>query len=1094
MLSVRSLTKILFIFFLLFSAGNKLAFAQNTSQLSGIVVDQNGDVISGVQVTILSAGGTLERTVPTNEEGFFAFPFLLSDDYTLKLSKEGFDPSETADFFISEENSRQFKIELKINPISEIIQVEAESAVIDENKESLSTFDQTQIKNIPLNGRNHQSLINLIPGVVFTPVDSKNLGQFSSNGQRTNANFFTVDGVSANFGTTNYDFLGQTGSGSIPAMNIQGGLDNLVSTEALQEVKVQTLDFAPSTGKLPGANVSFVTKSGGDKFSSTLFENFRNDVFNAKDYFDLEKPPHNFHNFGGSFGGPLSFLNWKKEQNSNNQTFFFLAFEGKRFTLPRPTVTTEVPSIEVRKYTPNQVAQAIYNAFPLPSGKDGSAKTNDIIAQNNSVQTNDSLTAFFPQTETFRATYSDPNSSESYNLRVDHRLNSKVTFFGRFNYSPSFSENRNPANLSSFITAEQITRTLTFGSNQAFSSKFVNEFRFNLSKQNGNTVHDFDGLYGGIFPDTSIFIPSVFEADKTHFGFSLNGFTDSLDFLYGNFAQNEMRQINFTDNFSYSRGNHELKFGIDYRKLSPTLRASEFGIDYDFNSAEAVSLGTANRVTFYKDPNVLTKVLSISSFIQDNWKINSRFSLIYGLRWEINPAPSTKEKDSLLTLENAPDLSQTDQTGLILADSGTSYYQTSYTNFAPRIGATIRIFDKGDKQIVLRGGIGTFYDLGQSQFNEIASPFEHTNGFAENLVLPINNFLFDFSPNSDDPNKRLAVIAAALDYKTPRTYFWNLNAQVKISNRQLFSASYVGGAGRNLQRTLTLNLAKPNETTDGYFSDKFSKIIYIDNAYSSDYNAFQFQYSHSLANGFETFANYAWSHSIDDNSSDSNISTPFLNYSVSNDRGNSDFDARHVFNLGFSYNLPQIKTKNLFRKLLSKWTFGGLLFVRTGLPYDVKIAEFNNLTNDYNYRRADVNEAVSSFIQSSESPTGKRINAEAFTKPAENFTQGNLGRNSFSGPFVWQFDSSLSKKINLTEKVKLQFTVEAYNIFNRPNFSNPQSEIFYTSQGKVVPKDFGIPTQTMARGYASAEPTGGISPIFQLGGARTLQFNVRINF
>lgn len=1094
MLSVRLFAKILFVLFLVFSAGNRFALAQNTSQLSGIVVDQNGDVIPGVQVTILSASGTLERTVLTDEEGFFTFPLLLSDDYTLKLLKEGFDPSETPDFFISAENPRQFRIELKINPISETIQVEAETAVVDETDESLNTFEKLKTEKFPLNGRNHQSLINLVPGVVFTPVDSRNLGQFSANGQRTNANFFTVDGISANFGTTNYDFLGQTGSGSIPAMNVQGGLDNLVSTEALQEVKVQTLDFAPSTGKMPGANVSFISRSGGDNFSLTLFENFRNAAFNAKDYFDIEKPPHNLHNFGGSFGGPVPFLDFGKSEKPNDRTFFFLAFEGKRFTLPRPTVITEVPSIEARKYTPNPVAKAIYNAFPLPNAKEGKPKTNDIIAQNAEVKTVDSITSFFPQPEFFRATYSDPNNSESYNLRVDHKLNSKLTFFGRFNYSPSFSENRNPANLSSFFTAEQITRTLTLGSNQAFSSNFVSEFRFNLSKQNGNTIHDFDGSYGGILPDTSIFIPSVFDAEKTHFRFSLNGFTDSLDFLYGNFAQNEMRQISFADNFSYSRGDHEFKFGVDYRELSPALRVSGFGIDYDFNSVEAVALGTANRVAFYKNPNVLTKVLSISSFAQDNWKINSRFSLIYGLRWEINPAPSTKEKDSLLTLKNAPNLAQADQTQLTLADSGTPYYQTSYKNIAPRIGAAFKVLEKAGTEIILRGGFGTFYDLGQSQFNEIASPFKHTNGFAENLVLPISSSVFDLSANSKDANNRLAVVSAAPDYETPRTYFWNLNAQLKIKNKHLFSASYVGGAGRNLQRTLTLNLARPQETTDGYFSNKFSKIIYIDNAYSSDYNAFQFQYSHSLSNGFETFANYAWSHSIDNNSSDSNISTPFLSHPVSNDRGNSDFDARHVFNLGFSFNLPNIKAKNLFGKILSNWTFGGIFFARTGLPYDVKIAEFNNLTNEYDYRRADVDNNLALFTETPESPTGKRLNDAAFTKPAERFEQGNLGRNAFSGAFVWQFDSSVSKKINLTEKIKLQFTVEAYNIFNRPNFGNPQNEIFYTSQGKIVPKDFGVSTQTMARSYASAEPTGGVSPIFQLGGARTLQFNLRINF
>jgi len=1090
MLPIRLLAKILFVSLLVFAAGNKFVFAQNVSRLSGIVVDQNGGLIAGVEITILNSSGTLERTVLTDYEGFFDFPYLPSDEYSLKISKEGFDASEIPSLFVAEENARQLKIELKINPLSETIKVESESAATEENKVGLTTLDQKLVEDLPFNGRNFQSLINLVPGVVFTPVDNKNLGQFSSNGQRTNANFFTVDGISANFGTTNYDFLGQTGSGSIPSRNIQGGLDNLISSEAVQEVKIQTLDFAPSTGKMPGASISFVSRSGGNDFSFSAFENFRNGAFNARDYFDIEKPPHNFNNFGGSFGGPLLF---GKKESSNNRTYFFLSFERKIFTLPQPTVVTEVPSMALRTETPNAVAQAVYNSFPLPNQTDNDPPVVTPV-QNSSAETVNQLSPAFTNTEPFRATYSDPNNSENYNLRIDHIFNSKISFFGRFNYAPSSSENRDPANLSSFINSNQITRTFTFGSTQSFSSRFVNEFKFNLSNQSGSTVHDFDGLYGGIFPDKSIFVPTAFEQDDTHFRFTLNGVPDTLAFSYGNYAQNEMRQISFSDNLSYSFAAHEIKLGFDYRKLSPTLRTSGYGIDYSFSSPEAISFGVANRVSFYKNPNVSTKVLSISSFVQDNWKVNSKVNLIYGLRWEINPAPSPEEKDALLTLEKAPELDQANQTGLQLAPSGTPYYQTGFRNFAPRFGAAIQIFSKKDKQLILRAGIGTFYDLGQSQFNEIASPLRHTNEFAENLILPINNSSYNLFSNTDDPNKRLAVVSAAEDYQLPRTYFWNLTNQLKIGNN-LFSTAYVGGAGRELQRTLTLNMGNPkNFLSGGYYSNRFSKVIYIDNAYSSDYHSFQFQYSGNLANGLKSFVNYAWSHSIDNNSSDSNISTPFLNYPVSTDRGNSDFDVRHSFNAGFSYELPEMKLNGLFGKLFENWTFGGLFFARTGLPYDVEIAELNPVTNDLDFRRADVIEGLPVFSKAPESPTGFRLNADAFTKPAQQFAQGNLGRNVFTGPSVWQFDSSLGRKFNLTEKLQLQLRLEVYNVFNRPNFSNPQTKILYQNDEKVITKGFGVPTKTMARGYASAEPTGGVSPIFQLGGARTMQFSVRIKF
>lgn len=1088
MSSVSLVIKILLISGLMFLAGNKFAAAQDFSSLSGIVVDQNGALIPGVEITILSTDGILERTVLSDTEGFFTFPLLPFGEYNLKISKEGFDPSEIPDLTI--ETARQIKIELKITPLAEAVKVQSESVQTVENSGNPSNFDRALIDNLPLNGRNQQSLISLVPGVVLTPVDNRNLGQFSSNGQRTNSNFFTVDGVPANFGTTNYDFLGQTGSGSIPAMNVQGGLDNLISTEALREVRIQTLDFSPADGKTPGATVAFVSRSGGDDFSFSVFENFRSGALNAKDYFDIEKPPHIFNNFGGSFGGPL--FPFSREQNQNNRTFFFASFEGRRFTLPQPTVAAAVPSRALRQETRNPVAQAIFNSFPLPNEKDDQSTSAAI--QSGSTKNDSSTNAFFTETEEFRATYSDPNGAENYNLRVDHVFNSRFSVFGRFNYSPSFSENRNPANLSSLTESDQTTGTFTLGATQVFSGKFVNEFRFNSSFQTGTTNHDFDGLYGGILPDKSIFIPAAFDAEKTHFRFALNGFPAPLVFFYGNFAQNETRQLSFTDNLTYSIGSHEIRLGFDYRRLSPTLRASGYGINYDFNSADAVSLGTANRVSFYENPNVRTNVLWISSYVQDNWKIAPRFDLTYGVRWEINPAPSAAEEPALLTLEKAPVLADPDQSGLRLAPAGTPYYQTGLRNFAPRFGAAIQIFSRRDKQLILRGGIGTFYDLGQSQFNEIASPFEHTNGFAENLTLPVSNVPFDFFSNAASANNRLAVVSAAPDYRLPRTYFWTIAAQLKIGSSQMFSAAYVGGAGRKLQRTLTLNLAKPGKDTGGYYSDDFSKIIYIDNAYSSDYHAFQFQYSRTLANGLRAFSNYTWSHSIDNNSSDSNISTPFLNYPVSNDRGNSDFDLRHALNIGFTYNLPAIETVNPLRLLLKNWTFSGIFVARSGLPFDVKIAEFDPRSNDFYLRRAALTDGSLLYIDAPGSPTGVRLNPEAFTKPAGQFTQGNLGRNAFTGSSMWQFDASLGKKTKLTRRLAVELRTEVYNVFNRPNFSNPDTKILYQADEKIVPKSFGVPTKTMARGFASAEPTGGVSPIFQRGGARALQFNVRISF
>jgi hypothetical protein len=1056
--------------------------------LSGVVVDQNGAFVPAVEITILNDSGTLERKVLTDGDGYFTFPFLPPGDYILRVAKEGFDAAEIADLVLNENSQRALRIELKINPLSETIKVTDEPAPVDENFSGGTTFNRRSLEDFPLNAGNPQSLINLVPGVVLMPVNPQNLGQFSVNGQRTNSNYFTVDGVSGNFGTTNYDFLGQTGSGSIPATNIQGGLDNLVSPEAVEEVRIQTFGFAPVFGRVPGAQIFLASRAGGNDFSVSLFENFRNDAFNARDFFDLEKPPLRYNNFGGAASGPVPMPLFKE---SKNKSFFFFSYEARKFLLPQPTVIMMVPTKEFRENSPNEITRAILNAFPLPTGRD--ASNQPCGGDNPNFDDNQAISE--PETAEFRATYSDPNFAESFNLRLDRMVTSKISVFGRYNYSPSFSENRNPANLSSFVRSSQITRTFTIGSTQAFTGRLINEFRVNRSGQNAATKHEFDGIYGGEIPPEKIFVPASFDGAQTNYRLNLNGFPNPLRFSYGDYASNKMRQLNVVDNVSYVFGSHELKFGFDYRRLSPTLAPAAFGISYDFNKVESVVKGIADRAFYYRAPSVTTRLVAFSTYFQDNWKINSRLSVLYGARWEINPAPTTRDGKSLLTLREAPDLNKTDLSYLETAPAGTPYYRTRYDNFAPRFGFAYQLSDKNGRESVLRAGVGTFYDLGQSQFGEIGSPYQYIAERSENLALPISNHSINLSSALSSKINRLAVVVADAGYTLPRTYIWNLTAEQMLGENQRLSIAYVGAAGRNLQRTLTINATRPGENPNAYSSLEFSRITFIDNAFSSDYHSLQIQFTRRLSGGLQTFANYTWAHSIDNYSSDNNIAAPGYYIPVSLNRGNSDFDMRHSFNAGFSYDLPSPSKSDAFPNVLLKnWSLSGIFFARGGLPFDVKISE----TNEFGFfdanRRADLDAGLPVYIADANSATGYRLNADAFTKPFPAARQGNLGRNALVGPGAWQLDLGLKKKFKLTENSNVSFRWDVYNVFNQPNFSNPYSNISYSAAQKLIPSFFGAPILSMARGYAASGSTGGISPVLQVGGARSMQFSVRLKF
>lgn len=214
-----------------------------------------------------------------------------------------------------------------------------------------TVVDRHFADNLPLNGRSFQTLIMLTPGVVVTQTAFDDQRQFSVNGQRADANYFTVDGASANFGVTGYFPLVQAGGGALPALSVSGGTNSLVSVDAMEEFRVQTSSFAPEFGRTPGGQISIVTRSGTNDFHGTLFEYFRNDVLDARDWFvnynNLPKPKERQNDFGGVFGGPIL----------KDKTFFFFSYEGLRLRQPS-TQQTAVPDNASRQQAPAQCSRS----------------------------------------------------------------------------------------------------------------------------------------------------------------------------------------------------------------------------------------------------------------------------------------------------------------------------------------------------------------------------------------------------------------------------------------------------------------------------------------------------------------------------------------------------------------------------------------------------------------------------------------------------------------------------------------------------------------------------------------------------------------
>src|ERR1700746_1213123 len=389
--------------------------AQSTNaSLTGSVTDPSKARIVEAKVTAISANTNFPYQTTTNGSGEYCLSNLPPGTYRIEVEKAGFKKAIRADVILHVQDALNIDFEMTLGSASESITVVGGVPLVNTETATVSTVvDRTFADNLPLNGRTFQTLIMLTPGVVVTQTAADDQGQFSVNGQRADANYFTVDGVSANFGVTGYFPLVQSGSGALPALSASGGTNSLVSVDAMQEFRVQTSSFAPEFGRTPGGQISIVTRSGTNAFHGSLFEYFRNSVLDAKDWFvnfnRLLKPAERQNDFGGVFSGPVA----------KDKTFFFFSYEGLRLRQPA-TQESVVPDSTSRQQAPAAM-QPYLNAYPVANG----ASVGPGLAQ-------------------FNASFSNPSSLDAYSIRVDHVISSKLNLFGRYHYSPSSLDLRGP--------------------------------------------------------------------------------------------------------------------------------------------------------------------------------------------------------------------------------------------------------------------------------------------------------------------------------------------------------------------------------------------------------------------------------------------------------------------------------------------------------------------------------------------------------------------------------------------------------------------------------------------------------------------------
>ena len=1027
-----------------------LLYAQSTNaSLAGRVTDASNARIAGARIAAISTvtGRHYERL--TDASGEYSVPNLPPGLYRIEIEKPGFKKLIKPDVVLHVQDGLAIDFKMMLGEISETITVEAGAPLVNSESATASTvIDRSFVENLPLNGRSFGALIMLTPGVVVTGTAFDDQGQFSVNGQRADANYFTVDGVSANFGVTGYPVLVQSAGGALPALSVSGGTSSLVSVDAVQEFRIQTSSFAPEFGRTPGGQISIVTRSGSNNFHGTLFEYFRNDKMDARDWFvnfnGLPKPAERQNDFGGVIGGPVI----------KNRTFFFFSYEGLRLRQPS-TQQSVVPDSASRQQAPAAMRPYL-NAFPIPNGA-----------------------ALGPGLAQFSAGYSNPSSLDASSLRVDHAINSNLNLFARYNYSPSNVDQRSPALsgpvLSLIEPYSSSVQTGTIGLTWLVAPAISNEFRANYSNQRVVSRYTMDKFGGAVPLPDSILFPSGYTSANSLFELYIVGVGE---YAQGSFGTSEQRQVNIIDNLSVTEAGHQMKFGVDYRRLSPFVNVFPYVQFVEFSAVTSAPGGALSGSAIFADtgshlPNALLSQ-NFSLFGQDTWKITPRFTLTYGLRWDINPplkGNNAANDPFTVTGLNNP-------AALALAPRGTPLYDTTYGNVAPRIGIAYQPGRGQSRAVTLRAGFGIFYDLGQGSLGGVTGYFPY--GATRVLSAPVP---FPLSPDTAAPppitlNPPVSnLIVADPHLKLPHSYQWNVAIERALGASQSISLTYLGAIGRDLLRVTQLYNLNPN----------FQDIALTDNSATSDYHALQLKFQRRLSRGLEGLATYTFSHSIDSASTDAfanYLNSPGAYANRNLDRGNSDFDIRNAFTAAATYNLPSLSSGKVVRAVLDDWSLDASVVARSAPPVDVVGAIFRG-PGVAVYPRPNVNPGVPLELFGAGYPGGKIVNQPAFTA-APVGQQGNFGRNVVRGYNASQADLGVQRIFRISEKAGLRFRAEFFNLLNHPNFGSPTNSLTSAL--------FGRSTQTLANALGSGGANGGFNPLYQIGGPRSVQFALKLQF
>lgn len=1033
----------------------------------GTVTDQSGGAVANAKVTATNVKTGLTRTVSSEEQGDYLIPLLPLGQYKIAVVAAGFGLQESTDLSLAINDRLRVDFNLALSGRTEKVVVQSEEPVVNtQSPEMGQLIGNLAVTQLPLNGRQFIQLALLTPavaneiqGTLSSPLALSGFS-FNANGTRYEDNSYLLDGASIRD-------------------PVYTRLAVSPSIDAIEEFKVQTSNYSAEFGGQGGAQVNISTRSGTNSYHGTAYEFFRNNVLDARNFFDITRPPYRQNQFGASLGGPIK----------KNKVFFFGNYEGQRI-VKGVTITAAVPTVGMRTGDFTGMGQVI---DPLTGNP---FLNNKIPGERIAPYAKDLLLKIpLPTSAGLGRNFAGfgirDASFNQFTTRLDYTFSPKDLFFGRFVFWNASdlepipgvllgSAAANPLRPPGFgQTTTQRTRNLATQYIHIFNSNLINQLRFDYEyldqKQfSQNASVDYGTQFG--FQGTN---PPPLGAGYPVFtiqGFSTFGdagtqlFTGNQDFM-------------FHDGLEWTKGRHSLKFGADYTRslirtefvFNTAGQFEYFGV-FTHNPFADFLLGfdsVANALT--GDPLLHGISYRVGAYVQDDWRLTSKLTINLGLRYDLQP-PYHERDNNLANFTPllpgggfviagspghiSPSADVSRFPGLPFATSSelgypSSLSNTNYKDFAPRIGIAYTPF----AGFVVRSGYGVFYSngifgarFGIMGFNPPFTGLHLFLNFDPSNLIPVQDSLV--APASD------VVIGQgpALDFPDSKIHEWNLSIQKQIGSSLMLEGAYVGSRGTHLDGTLLLN--QPNASTLPLtpqrleFPNVGPSQIVAASAFDSWYNALILRAEKRYSAGLLLSVNYTYGKSLDTNQGSlgngSGGGEPQYSGNIAAEKGRSDFDIRHRFVTSMIYDLPfgsgrrfASSTHGFLGALISGWQFNMILVAQTGQSFTPLVPNDQSNTGGDNDRPNLVGDPNSG----SHTPN-QWFNVNAFeVQPFGTF--GNAGRGIIDGPGFFTVDLAGVKRTKITESLSLEFRAESFNILNRPNFDLPNRVIATPGFGQI---------------------------------------------